>query len=210
MPRDDGIRRVLSVDHSQLPQKVTDFVQTTEELMGKDPSASLTKMALADTNVLSDDVASELAAKTAQLDSLDQAVLSLQGDIQLLRQSSAELATQKEQLSTLLAELEKPSQAEAATEVAQEAEAQKPSAQAVVEQLKLAGLTVDVLRDAFKILMAEENQATSSAPSSTPAASETWLQAEGAQPSPPPVVQPKLPPPHLRDPPEDLKKQRLQ
>ena len=61
----------------------TDFVQTTEELMGKDPSASLTKMALADTNVLSDDVAQELAAKTAQLDSLDQAVLSLQGDIQL-------------------------------------------------------------------------------------------------------------------------------
>ena len=137
MPRDDGVRRVLSVDHSVLPQRVTDFVQTTEELMGKDPSASLTKMALVDTNVLSDDVASELAAKTAQLDSLDQAVLSLQGDIQLLRQSSAELATQKEKLSTLLAELEKPSQAEAATEVAQEAEAQKPSAQAVVEQLKL-------------------------------------------------------------------------
>ena len=123
MPRDDGVRRVLSVDHSVLPQRVTDVVQTTEELMGKDPSASLTKMALMDTNVLSDDVAQELAAKTAQLDSLDQAVLSLQGDIQLLRKSSAELATQKEKLSTLLAELEKPSQAEAATEVAQEAEA---------------------------------------------------------------------------------------
>ena len=80
----------------------------------------------------------------------------------------------------------------------------------MAEQLKLAGLTVDVLRDAFKLLMAEENQATSSAPSSAPPASESWLQAEGAQPSPPPAVQPKLPPAHLRDPPEDLKKQRLQ
>ena len=53
MPRHDGVRRVLSVDHSVLPQRVTDFVQTTEQLMGKDPSASLTKMALINTNVQS-------------------------------------------------------------------------------------------------------------------------------------------------------------